>query len=680
MSSASLQSTHALRSICLALILVSLLGAAWNLRHRIRAERSARAVDVVIDYADLTALANAQGAPIASALQRMRQAGATAIALPEETLLSLEAQGQVSLLSRVGWERTLKQNPISQYWDAADPVVAVLSATPEIGEPVQSGLLRAYQSGDVAIVSPTTLLVRGARDTVGKLGLGLAPAKLKLIEDAGLRVVPRLVGDEVMTSDGIAATLAHVAEMLPPARAGRPRGVIIFDGKSILGNGDLLNITQQELQRNNLVYGAVEGGKQRGDEELGTLLQGNLVRVHSIAMEELITMTQEKALQRYGLAVKDRNIRMLYVHLLPRASNDPISGAAEYVQGIVRTITTMPAMGFKVAASAPAHPFTAPPATGKWVFVLLFLGGGAAFLYWLLLLLPQAWPARMVQGGYLLLFLGVLAALGCALKLQGLGREAFGLLAAISFPLLALTWAARRIERLVAAPPLRVLGVAVGALLVATGITLLGALLVAATMVDAKLMVQVGQFSGVKAALSLPLALFALVVVADGFARPGETPAAYWLRCKANVRAFFGTPLNLGLVLLGLLVLGALGFMLLRSGNAGADTTSGGELLLRGKLDQLFFARPRTKEFLIGFPLFLFSMVAAARRRRGLALGLLLCAGIGQVDVLNTYCHAHTPVLLSLLRTANGLLLGVALGVLLLIIFAPRTVGGDKVA
>ena len=36
----------------------------------------------------------------------------------------------------------------------------------------------------------------------------------------------------------------------------------------------------------------------------------------------------------------------------------------------------------------------------------------------------------------------------------------------------------------------------------------------------------------------------------------------------------------------------------------------------------------------------------------------LLAGAVGQVDVLNTFCHAHTPVLLSLLRMANGLCLG----------------------
>ena len=54
----------------------------------------------------------------------------------------------------------------------------------------------------------------------------------------------------------------------------------------------------------------------------------------------------------------------------------------------------------------------------------------------------------------------------------------------------------------------------------------------------------------------------------------------------------------------------------------------------------------------------------AARRQRVLALLLLLGGAIGQVDVLNTFCHAHTPVLLSLLRVVNGLWLGVIAGVI----------------
>jgi len=41
---------------------------------------------------------------------------------------------------------------------------------------------------------------------------------------------------------------------------------------------------------------------------------------------------------------------------------------------------------------------------------------------------------------------------------------------------------------------------------------------------------------------------------------------------------------------------------------------------------------------------------------------LLFFGLIGQVSILNTFAHAHTPLLLSLLRTGNGLLLGFVFG------------------
>jgi hypothetical protein len=252
------------------------------------------------------------------------------------------------------------------------------------------------------------------------------------------------------------------------------------------------------------------------------------------------------------------------------------------------------------------------------------------------------------------------------------GRTLFGLIAAIGFPLLSLTWAYRQLDRFMTQPPVRVLWRACGALLAATGITMLGALLIAAMMADTSFLVKVGQFSGVKAALALPLMLFAVLLVTDGIARPGETFTAYRDRCRQKFQQFLGQPLYLWGAVIGVIALAAVGLMLARSGNDAGVGVSAIELRFRALLEQGLIARPRTKEFLFGFPMFLFAMVAAANRRRTLAMVLLLGAAIGQVDVLNTYCHAHTPVLLSLLRTVNGLWLGIVIGVALVALFARR--------
>jgi hypothetical protein len=74
--------------------------------------------------------------------------------------------------------------------------------------------------------------------------------------------------------------------------------------------------------------------------------------------------------------------------------------------------------------------------------------------------------------------------------------------------------------------------------------------------------------------------------------------------------------------------------------------------------------RPRTKELLFGHPLVFLSLALMYRgTRRGLWLGLT--AGlVGQISLLNTFCHLHTPLLVSLVRAFHGLWIGLLLGLL----------------
>ena len=81
------------------------------------------------------------------------------------------------------------------------------------------------------------------------------------------------------------------------------------------------------------------------------------------------------------------------------------------------------------------------------------------------------------------------------------------------------------------------------------------------------------------------------------------------------------------------------------------------------------FVRPRTKEFLIGYPaLFL----AAGYFLRGEKQWLWVLAAIGviaPISVFNTFSHIHTPLMISLIRTFNGLILGLLIGWVLFLVW-----------
>jgi hypothetical protein len=645
------------------LIVLGLLAAGFALVQRMRAERSSRAVDVVVDYSEVVALAGRQGMLPMAVLMRLREAGATAVALPEESLESLWSDGEVNI--------TAHPLPFGgKYpagWLPSDQVFAVDVSNLLLINQVWDGLRRVYPENNLHADSmrsgtlPYRFLVRGPRQDVGQLGLGLSPTKVDTITRAGLRVVPRLRGNDLAAKPALERSIAALAEMMPLPKGAAQRGVVIFDGAALPGYRALIPTLAELLKRHQLVYGAVEFSKQKGDAQLGAKLRGQLVRVHSISAEELATNTTGQAIQRFALAVKDRNIRVLYVHFPPLTSDDPLATAMAYVQ---RLATTIRHEGFVVDVQRPAHPF-APLSLPTPVLALLFAGSGAGLLLWIVTLLPAALPRRIVLLGYGVLVIGVAGAVGSAVVTPGLGRTLFGLCAAIGFTMLALTWAYRRLHMLADAHPRQAVLPAVGTLLSTTVITALGGLFIAGMMAETPFLVKVGQFSGVKLTLAAPLLLFGALIVTDGVARHGETLEAYRLRCLARLRGFLGQPVYLWGIALATIGLVVVAVALLRSGNDAGVGVSSLELRFRSLLEQWLIARPRTKEFLIGHPVFILAIAAAARGWRSPALLLLLAGAIGQVSVVNTYCHAHTPVLLSLLRTVNGIWLGVIIGLAL---------------
>ncbi|MCH8980371.1 MAG: hypothetical protein IH945_14195, partial [Armatimonadetes bacterium] len=90
------------------------------------------------------------------------------------------------------------------------------------------------------------------------------------------------------------------------------------------------------------------------------------------------------------------------------------------------------------------------------------------------------------------------------------------------------------------------------------------------------------------------------------------------------------------------------------------------ELQVRSVLDQLLFVRPRTKEVLVGHPALILGLCLLAHRPhlKGWAALLLLAGAVGQTSVVNTLCHLHTPISLSLTRILVGFVGGGIIGLL----------------
>lgn len=345
------------------------------------------------------------------------------------------------------------------------------------------------------------------------------------------------------------------------------------------------------------------------------------VRGHEIPHDEISRLTFEGMTARFVRAVRERGIRALILSPFP-GDPDALSGFKEVIKAVEDE---------GLSLGTPASPFPVPP---RWIGIAFHLGVSALFL---------------------LLFLEVFSQLPLAglLLAGGIAAATFGLR---DVPL-------RQVDAflLVAVAPVYVSIVlhprggfrgGIGYLLIFSGMGIVFAGWLAAILAHPAFMLKIYQFRGVKAALLLP---------------PLATVILYLWRRKIGLRELIAPgnerPLWIGLRV-GAVMFGLAGawFILVRSGNA-PGLTSSLETKTRGLLEKLLFARPRFKEFLIGHPsLLMFGTKAGSPFLR---TGYLFFGMFGQASILNSFSHAHTPLLLSLLRTANGLALGTLFGIAL---------------
>ena len=197
-------------------------------------------------------------------------------------------------------------------------------------------------------------------------------------------------------------------------------------------------------------------------------------------------------------------------------------------------------------------------------------------------------------------------------------------------------------------------------------IAAIGGIFIAALLGDIRFFMEFDFYRGVKLTFVLPLMLTAFaylrrfpllgIEVADGNS------------CKEFVRKFLDVPVRMGtLIIIGALAMCAYIFVG-RSGHTAGVPVPGIEVAMRRFLENVMFARPREKEFLIGHPAF-FLMVASIYRKwpQLLHFFLVIASVIGVGSMVETFAHIRTPFILSFIRGVNGWLTGTLIGIGLIV-------------
>jgi hypothetical protein len=660
-------------------VVVGLAAAVIVLVHRYRLEQSYHTIEITVDGDDWTTLARRTGANRDAFYDAVRQAGARSITVYASSLKRLQEAGRVTYLTGADLMNAVRAGPV------AGP----------FGDLVRAGRVRpgnTYVAGPPAMLSyvhaglgvqlpphagsPRLTLLEGSGPVLEIQGrgleieeapLGLLPEEVEAIRAHHLAVEARLRNFHEVTPEGLGTFFAGLRSL-------GEHFTLIFDGNQVLGYDLLIPDVAEQMKTAGYTFGQIESftarRRQRGDLALAAKMMPRVLRVFSLTPEELLVLAPEEARDKYVLAARERNVRILYVRpfLNTSAGVDELQSNLDYVRSIKDRLE---GAGYRMGKAASLPNVGIPPV---W-FALMALGtlaAAAIAVGEVAAILARPVSQRVLYAG---VAAGAVVTAGVlAVHHVTLWSQLLALLAALAFPTLSWMTLGPGAPAGVQDARAPVLGRGGGARLVAgsvlrlwglSAMTALGGVMVAALLSQWIFLLEIRGFLGVKPAHVIPVVVFGLLLAAADAPR-GEL----WPRLRAWARQPLLLEYGIAVIVIGLAAVFALG----RTGNAGLPVLGGLELQSRVILEHLVLARPRTKEYLIGHPFMVLAFALPALGLRRWVLPAAVIGALGQVGLVNSFSHIHTPLVYIVLRTLYALVIGsvIGAGLVLLVLWSRR--------
>ena len=657
--------------ILIAVIILGLIASLAIDVQRYQVEQANKSIELIMDYEDLVALAEKEGLPPEKVLAQAKEAGITSLAVYESTFKKLNVNGKAAAvngsvllanyqngaISDPGWRQLIESGQIK------GTNVYVTGHNQQTFQEVHEDLVRRLGQDrvrELTISGQRVLEVKANYEEFEKMDLGMPTDEMQAVNDAGFYVVARPTNYRQCTKDDIDAFFDRLD--------GYQVSAIVASGSQTLGAPDESQYMAQQMRQRGLTLGMIEGVTQLkffpqdGMLDIAKANDYQSARLYSIPKDEQKKMKVNEAIDRWGTTDDERNIRFNLLKTFEKPAPDMtlLETNMSYVAGVKNKLE---AQGFTMGRAGVFASFY-PEAPLR---SLVMLGVAAGIVLYLSLVIP----AMKSKQAYILL--AVLALVMVVPVLMGHGnkiRVAAALAAANVFPAISVLWILDKIRQRVpqqGAGLLRMIGTGVAALFVCGMISYAGAAYLSASLADTEYLLEVNIFRGIKLTFILPIVLVAIGFLQrfDVFDGKMDDTEGFLEQFKRilDVPVKVKTLLGLFLVLVAAVVLVA------RSGHTMGMPVSATELKFRAFLEQAMYARPRTKEFMIGHPAFLLAAMAWFRKWPTMVLFVLvMVATIGQGSMVETFAHMRSPILMSTARGLGGLVLGAGVGAICMIL------------
>jgi len=541
-----------------------------------------------------------------TSLLQLKKQGLTSLALHQQSLQQLAEQGEIDYITGQLLEL------LTEFKIAADPdnlQALYITGAPEVLRQIQ-------QAAGGELLQPRLLQLTDYSQQLLTEPLVFPAGGREQGVRLGLNLLPRISGKYSLEE------FQQVTAAYPELQQ------VIFSGSQVVGYPEQVGKTAQVFREERLVFGLIEPflARQRGAVQLAQLADLRAVRVHSIQPEELASLGVEKAVARCLRAVTERGVRLLYLPAFAQSKK-----TEQLVADLSRTLANR---GYHLGTAEPYVNYQPP------LYLLgLILVGTAALLG---LTLEQ-----LVGGfGFTGLVLGSLSLGGLAVIDWHPSLQLAALLTAVLVPGWGFLYLVKCKEENLSSLQVYfwLLGFSLG-----------GGILIRGLLSATDYLLQVEKFRGVKLAFTVPLLVSGGYLLGQHYQE--ERGSLQWDR-------FLNRPVQVKEVIAGSLLAAGGVIYITRTGNLPLVEVSQLELAVRRGLEEIFPVRPRFKSFLVGHPLLLVGITRTLHRAK--VSWLAVIGLIGPINVINTFAHLHTPVLVVLLRVGEGIVLGTGLGLTIL--------------
>ncbi len=591
-------------------------------------------------------------------LEAYKEAGVRTISVMEEDVNALVARGDATCIKYnvLRHKYDAESIEIANFIEANCPRVAydshvIIAAREEAKAQLRYVLPRKYSDEDFMAVGTFRnfdiyVLYDGQRD-LWNYPVGYSESKIARLREEGFAValiykvknyhkteylddLARLVKDYDVSYLNIKADSEKYApEEIIPANYEKVADLIREEDMTLVVTENTNQLSNQACLGYEKIFAAAEEGP------------GKILRAYETYDESQADDTNYKyRVTQYFNSTIDRNIRFITVTQITPQKVPYRECAENTLRAVIEYKEKIEKAGFSTDGGAIPFAYTADARKNA--------AAAAAIMVLALLFMAEMIAGKMLpKTRAVAILFGILAFLGTFVlpsSLLALYPTAFCVIMS-TFAVTVFMWFVKKKKDSLPTPWL-----ALSALAVMLSALLIGAAIMGTLLSGLSYYINNSIFRGIKLSLLLPV-FYAAALYYFLFLKTEETDVF------EDAKKLLFSEIKVYWVAIGAVVLGVGAYYIIRSGNV--NSISSLEQALRAGLTEIFPARPRTKEFLIGYPaLILFVYYKKNTDCHFISWMLAVGASILAASVTNSFCHVFTDFATIVTRTVNGLLVG----------------------